>query len=475
MNTRSTRWTVGLASMGMALSLASAELVRNPTAVGTSIDVGQIVKGTLYDGSNTEGSFKGDRQVITRTGVYLTESGIYNKRLTINLTIGGLFWFSLPETKSFQTRRIQFGPGVGQAQGVYAFGDADNPAAKLQFGLFPHKYSDSKNLGEYLFRSGTYPGVITTGGWSYLNSAAYLAQGVRLTVPMLGGKLTNDLMFYMERDIEPAHDISPAYILKVNPTSFLEFSGGAVWSHGISLDSKRLSPEVNENAYSKITNKPITGAVDSATVNTPPDQLGYYTFEGVKLMGTASLDFGAMLSSDRVHPGDFKLYSEIALLGVKDQPFYYEKKSERMPLMVGVNIPTFGLLDMLSFELERYKSPFPNTNGSVLQGQLPIPINNGENPYVYDPTDPRYNDATNPEYGKDPFNMTRAELEKKMKQDDWKWSVYARRTISKGVSVYGQAASDHLRHFNFTATPAALPASSRPGQWYYVLRLEFGI
>ncbi len=469
-------FTIRLAGMSIAamtaFTTAHGELVRNPTAVGTSIDVGQIVKGTLYDGSNFPGSFKGDDQVITRTGVYLTESGVYNSRLTINLTIGGLFWFSLPETQSFQTRRIQFGPGVGQAQGVYAFGDVEKPAAKLQFGLFPHKYSDSKNLGEYLFRSGTYPGVLTSGGWSYINAAAYLAQGARLTVPMFGGKVTHDLMLYMERDLEPAHDISPAYILKLAPWPFLELSGGAVWSHGLSLNSKRLAPKVNENAYSKITNKPIFGAQDSATVNTPVNQLGYYTFEGVKVMGTAALDFGAMIGSESIEPGEFKLYTEVALLGVKDQPFYYEKKSERMPMMVGINLPTFGLLDGLSLEIEYHKSSFPNTNGSVLQGQLPIPVNNGENPYVYDPTDPRYLDTTNADFGQ---KLTPDELITKMKEDDWKWSVHARRSLSKGVSLYAQAASDHLRHFNFTATPAALPASSRPGQWYYVLRLEFGI
>src|SRR5690606_11948230 len=152
------------------------------THVGTSIDIGQIVKGDIWDGSTRVGTVK--KQTITRTGVYLTESGTYNDRLTIKLSIGGLFWFALPETKDFQDRRVQFGPGVGQAQAVYAFGEAPKqPAALLQFGLFPHKYSESINLGEYLYRSGTYPGTLISGGWSYLNSASYLAQGARLTVP----------------------------------------------------------------------------------------------------------------------------------------------------------------------------------------------------------------------------------------------------------------------------------------------------
>ncbi len=465
----------------LLLALAAplrAELERHPTQVGTNIDVGQIVQGVLYDGSQfTTTPAKGNKQVITRTGVYLTESGTYNKRLDVTLTVGGLFWFSLPEDVSFQTRRLQFGPGVGQAQGVYAFGaDPANPAAKLQFGLFPHKYSQTVNLGEYLFRSGTYPGTLVTGGWSYLNSAAYLAQGARLSVPTLDGRVTHDLTLYIERDLEPVHDISPGYLLTVRPVDGLEVGGGLVWAHGLSLNSKRLAPKVEENAYSKITNKPIKGAADTLTQNTPLDQRGYYTFKGFKTVGWASYDFGSMLGSEAIAPGSFQAYGEIALLGIENQPYYYEKRSQRMPFTFGMKLPTFGLLDLFAVEMEHHKSSFPETNGSVLQSQLPIPTNFGENPYVYDVTDPRYTDPANPQYHSEPFDSVSLSRVNSLVQDaEWKWTVYGRRKLSQGLSIYAQAASDHLRHFNFTATPAALPATAKPSDWYYVFRLELGI
>ena len=195
--------------------------------------------------------------------MYLTESGTYNEKLTVKLSIGGLFWFAIPETKDFQNRRIQFGPGVGQAQGVYAFGDdPKDPAATLQFGLFPHKYSESVNLGEYLYRSGTYPGTLTSGGWSYLNAAAYLAQGIRLNVPMLEGKLTHDFTLYMERDLEPANDLSPGYMVTYKPAAFLSLGAGLIWSHAISLNSDRLAPETDENAYYKVNGLPVKGYSD---------------------------------------------------------------------------------------------------------------------------------------------------------------------------------------------------------------------
>jgi hypothetical protein len=451
----------------LGATTAQAELVRNPTQVGTSIDLGQIVEGQIFDGqvAPTDGNGnirKTKNQTITRTGVYLTESGVYNDRLTIQLTIGGLFWFALPETRDFQDRRVQFGPGVGQAQASWAFGaDPKNPAATLQFGLFPHKYSDAVNLGEYLYRSGTYPSALVSGGWSYLNSAAYMAQGVNLTVPMLNGMLTHNFTVFLERDLQPTNDLSPGYMITARPLPFLEVGAGVVWAHAVSLNSARLAPKGTQrdpnglNIYSKSTGRPTNGdTVGSPCASGTTSDCGYYTFKGFKTAGRVGLDIGTLLGSAMIKPGDFKLYSEIALLGIEDQPYFYEKKIERMPVMVGLNVPTFGVLDRLTFEAEFRKSPFPNSNATVLQYQVPIPVENAyekdaNGVLKYDPDDAKY--------------------------DDIKWTVYARRSITTGVSLYAQAASDHLRHFNRNAVPGGESATPTASDWYYVFRLEFGI
>jgi hypothetical protein len=455
---------------GLAALPVQADLVRNPTHVGTSIDIGQIVAGTIWDeaGGNTAVG-RADGQVITRTGVYLTESGVYNQRLTISLTIGGLFWFALPEKESPESRRVLFGPGVGQAQGTYAFGaDPAKPAAVLDFGLFPHKYSDAVNLGEYLYRSGTYPGYLISGGWSYMNSAAYLAQGVRLSVPMLNGALKHDFTLFMERDIEPAHDISPGYSLTYVPIPFLTVGAGVVWSHGLPLrDASVLTPKrdkdgnlITRNIYSKTTGRPISGDTTGQGSGTPSSpcaaqvaadsanlsDCGFYTFKGFKTMARAALDFGSLLGVEGIGPGDFKLYTEVALLGVKDYPGYYDDKMERMPIMVGLNVPTFGVLNRLAFEGEYRKTRFANNIGSTFADELPLPVGQGASFPV---------DAESKTY--------------------WKWTVYANRTITQGVSIYAQAANDHLRHFDKQATPSFQPATIRNKDWYYVVRLEFGI
>ncbi len=450
----------GFTSMLLSMTLAHADLVRNPTNFGANLDAGQIIAGNIYEKGVSRG--RADGQMLTRTGVYMTESAVYNERMTIAVTFGGIFWIPLPEENSNpQNRRVLFGPGVGQAQATYAFGKNPlQPAATLKFGLFPYKYSESVNLGEYLYRSGTYPGYLITGGWSYLNSSSYTAQGAHLSVPMLGGMLNHDVTLFMERDIEPARDISPGYMLTVKPTPFVKLRAGGVWAHGLSFQSdKILTPrsgnDAIDNGYSKSTGLPIkdeptpSPCSDQISNNTPDNRpdCGYYTFKGFKVMGGGSVDLGMLLNNSAVAPGDFQLYAEVALLGVKDYPYYYDDKLERMPVMVGVNVPTFGILDKLSLETEYRRTRFPNTIGSVYQDQRPLPIGSEESPTLY--------------------------TEEKT---SWKWSVYARRSLLKGVSVHAQVANDHMRHFaSLFADPHHRPATERNTDWYYIMRLEFGI
>lgn len=473
-----------------APSAAEPEIVLHPKQVGANLDFGQIVKGEPL------GTVESDKQPLTRTGVYLTTGGTYDRKLELRMTIGGLFWYPLPESNTPE-RIVRFGPGVGQAQGIYSFGDPDSPSATLQFGLFPYKYNpDAANLGEYLYRSGTYPGSLWSGGWSYLSSANYMAQGVHFQMPMLGGKLVHDATLFMERDIEPTNDLSPGYMVTYKPTSFLEVGAGVVWSHALSLNEKRLSPKSQRNAYAKSTGKPVLGLSSVCTNSDPairalcanPDtvearqtleawaacdvdadgtadangdcsDIGYYTFRGFKTSARAALDVGTLMGGETFRPGEFKVYGEVALLGVEDQPFYYEDKSERMPMMMGVSVPTFGILDQVSVEAEYHKSRFNNTVGLLYDRQVPVPLK-----------DDGIND--------NPYNYTDAKVsadEDAFSKDDWKWSVYARKRVTEGVTIHAQAASDYLRHFGPEVKPTESAPTRTPSEWYYVVRLDFGL
>lgn len=472
--------------LAFAPKRTQAELVMEPKHIGAYVDYGQALN-------------EDDKQALNRTGVYLTVSGTHDERLQVTATLGGLFWYGFPELPS-SSRLIKFGPGVGQAQAVYSFGeDPGNPTAKLQFGLFPLKYnSDAANLGEYLYRSGTYPGYVWNGGWSYINSASHLLQGARLTIPTFGGKVTHDITLHMERDVaQPLHDFSPGYMITAKPNNFVEVGAGFVWSNAISFKPSRLAPKKENNAYVKSTGLPVKGLTDfnisacsspvatqrafcfqdtaagvadtvaaRATFNAWQDcqtngncsDIDYYTFRGVKTMARVSLDFGRLLAAPVLRPGDLKVYSEVAMLGVENQPFYYEDPLERMPIMVGVNVPTLGLFDRLAVELEYRKSRFKNTFRFPYDnlGGLPIPLaDGGESPYGY--TD-QVVDAN----------------EDKFTRDDVKWSVYATRKVTKGITLTAQFASDNLRPANGEAKPSSEPFAKGPSEWYYVVRAGFG-
>jgi hypothetical protein len=448
------------------MAIARADYERNPLGLGTTWDVGQLVKGTLNTGSND--AVPVENQFLTRSGIFLTESGTFNKRLDLKITLGALFWVPLPEAHTWLNRTIQSGAGIGQAQGDLKIGNVDNPVADLQFGVFPIKYNpDAKDLGEYLYRSGTYPGIIYTGGWSYLNSAAYLAQGLRYSMSHGGGLFSHSLTLTMERDLERNRDFDPGYLFTVKPAKFFEFGGGIVWAHAVPLkDDSALTPIKCRNAYNKKTGKALsseeikTGCTDDVA----SDTLGYYTFKGFKVAARMSFDFGTLLGMD---VDQFKLYGEWALLGIKDYPGYYDKKSERMPIMIGLDIPTFKALDMLGVEVEYKKSRFRNNMFWVMDDQpLPIPLSGTKEDYTdYDVTNPKYTAAQ-----ADSLNT-------KFEEDDLHWAIYARKQITKGMTVHAQVASDHLRHYGLQIAPIPgyAPATERTKDWYYILRLEFGI
>jgi hypothetical protein len=446
-------------------SLAGADLVRHPSAFGTNLDMGQIVDGKLNTSSNQPVIV--ENQFLTRSGIYLTESATFNGRLDIAVTVGANFWTPLPENDHWINRTVQGGAGIGQAQALYKFGEPEDPTASLQFGIFPIKYnSDAKNLGEYLYRSGTYPGVVYSGGWSYLNAAAYMAQGLHFSMPHWGGKFSHSLTLTMERDIQRNRDLTPGYMMTLKPTEFLEFGAGIVWTHGVPLGGdSSLTPIRCKNAYVISTGKPVsTVNGDVCEDNVKSDTLGYYTFRGAKASARLSFDLGVLLGMDR---NDFKFYGEAALLGFKDYPFYYDSKAERMPIMFGMNLPTFKLLDNLGLEFEYKKSRFRNTMAWPMNdAPIPIPLATTAEDYSdYDVTHPSHTPAAVDS------------MEKAFKEDDLKWSIYARKKIIPGMTVHAQAASDHLRHFAFQIAPIPgyAPATERTKDWYYILRLEFGI
>jgi hypothetical protein len=453
----------------LAIAAAAAEGDPNdsvqvaPLAISAAVDFGQIVAGRSLDpAANLDGQF------LQRTGVWLTQRATVQGRLKLTMGVGGMFWYALPEQSSVPGSLVtRFGPGISQAFGLYAFGDPEAPAATLQMGYFPYKYNpDASNLGEYLLRSGTYPGVLVTGGWNILASAGYMMQGLRLAVPLRDDRVRLDFLLPMERDLPPMYSLSPTAVATVKVLPGVEVGAGACWNHGIPIRPSKERPRVEGNRVilSRSIN-PDTAAVSGGAEYYlyTYDTTSFYTFQGLKLAGRISIDPKDWIGESILGRNDLKLYAEAAILGWKNQPFFYDKRSERMPLMVGFNFPTFGLLDILSVEVQHYRSRFENSLYQAYLNQIPVWT-------LEDPSGLALGK------GYAAAAAVAAEQEKRIAEDNLKWSLYAKKQLYKGLRLHAQVANDHMRPTDINQNPFWVPVTNRSGKdWYYLMRLDFGI
>jgi hypothetical protein len=370
--------------------------------------------------------------------------------------LSGLVWWPYGQGKSanISERVMQVKPMVPVARARWKFGDPEGTQTSLQVGTFSYKYNpDAKNLGEYLYRSGTYPGMLFTGeGWLLMNRAGNYSHGALLSVSQMGGALKHNLSLFMETVYYPVGDLSPGYDVSY-ASKWFELGGGAVWNHGLAIRPSKLAPKELSNTYMEIRGKTALGAdtvvkgrADQISAPDAPTDtsLTYWTIQGVKLMGRAALNLGHLLPEDLRGPEDLRIFVEAALLGIKDYPLYYEEKSERIPVMFGLNLPTFKLLDVFTVQGEYYKSPYSDATKFVREA-LPI--------------------------------WQTGTIDTSMADDDnFKWSLYARKAVTKSFSVYAQAASDHFRLTDATFNTSNIPLTGAWNRhWYYLFRLEFNL
>jgi hypothetical protein len=335
-------------------------------------------------------------------------------RLTTHIGFESYVWFNnMPDNaiKSGQARILDpiWSVYLHQAENVVSFDEVPG-VFKGEFGLgyFPFKYNpDAWNLGEYLFRSGTYPGWLTT---------TFDVPWPRLTGLRLSGTLFdvwhNDLLLTTEMEKYPLYDISFTWLTDLKVGRFLDV--GAGWTFARMIPFK----------YFATTPHTISSSVDNSYIN-PNGDTAFYTFQGHKVMARVSIDPKGIFTEKPaiMGPEDLKIYGEAAILGVQDQGPLYNDMWERMPMMFGVNLPMFRpvlkFLDVASVQFEYYKTPYPNNydfqqlpywQGTPLPFKVPV---EGMY-YIYD-------------------------------HDNWKWSVHLRRNFGDHFSLIGQAARDHWR------------------------------
>ena len=359
-------------------------------------------------------------------------------------------------------------------------------------GYFPYKYNGNvRNLGEYLFRSTAYPQTLSTE--FDFPKVRLLGAYARTTI---FDQLNCDLVVASNQEYMAIHDVNAAVLGSWNFRNIFEIGAGICFGSILSADSNFTSPKNNSSAY-----------ID--TVNGKPDTQ-YYTFAGTKLMARLSFDPKRLITSDGFggffSEQDLKIYTEAAMLGTKsyprafNSPIWYMSRLERIPVLFGLTWPTHPLLfylspvvpmalsytldpyhaissadeirliavggaglivgpgiwylekilakklrfDELNVEAEWWGNRYPNSQQGIVIDGLPIPFASGTS--VIDSM--------------------------KYKGDNWKWSIYGKRTFADHYQLILQAASDHMRTFALEWSRQDWEESLRsPSNWYYVVKL----
>lgn len=372
-----------------------------------------------------------------------------------------------------------------------------DPSAQLLdigIGLWNEKYNqESRNLGEYLFRSGAYPGYIYQTGFdeSFFNLA-----GIHLTSNLFG-MWRNELMLTSEIHTAPFNDFSLAYLTDVSLFKKVFNAGAGIqFFRCFSADPDQTSPKaLYKGGVIEPNPAPNYYLGDSLGV----DLLGstfydtnYYTFAGTKLMGKLAFDPKPLLGFDIFGPEDLKLYSEVAILGLKNYPlsplrnnpstgqdfgpdtsyrangsyriinkYGFDDLMQKMPIMFGFNVPAFKLLDILSVEFEYYGKKYVNA--------VPIPLGTrGHGSYNAVPSLP----TPLAQGGLSEYDSL---IYEKAGAVNWKWSVYAKKTLFNNFTITAQAARDHILNTVRGLSMQEVDneeALVKKNQWYWMLKFS---
>jgi hypothetical protein len=421
---------------------------------------------------------------------------------------------------SSRSMHFYFKNFITESRMTYFRGDKADPSFSLTFGNFDYEYDlDAKNLGAYLFRGSVYPGFLVSG---FMDPAVDESKGDILGLKMHNrwGKFSQDVIFANERSLPPAFDWSLGYVAKYNPVPGLEFGAGFNLYRFLSANSDLTTPDLAEyrsrdsaltasgNAHPydhyytegridtlrDASNQPlIDTATGKALVRYVPTVT--YTHRGIKLMAMASFDPKKALGlGGRFGEEDLILYGEAALIGVQNYGSVYDNRADRIPVMIGFNLPAFGLLDVVSLEAEWYGAKYRNNISKLTQlkySELPSPI-----PVSYNTYDPIKKNGIDPVTGRllkdstdaagnpvkvpGPIQVRGTALDiENLTQDDWKWSLFLRKTIRQHIRFTAQVANDHFRpqptHTKYADLDGtgATEFSSSMSDWYFMARLGY--
>ena len=472
-------------SVGLLSALSGAL-----AAEGTSLTIrglGWTQMGRLMHVTDTLGG--GGQQAVNLNGNWLQSSGAqFTAMASIGDNLEGAFGFggyqvyhSQGNVKQQRTMRSVFQNYITQARMTYYRGEKENPDFSATFGNLVYNYNpDVKNLGLYLLRGPVYPGYLQSGFKEFsADTTKGNVLGARFHQAL--GDFQQDLVFANERELPPTFDWSVAYVARYKAFNALEIGGGVNFYRLLPADSKL---------------EDVRNIEETGDTNNPYDTISYSN-QGVKVMGMFSMDIKKWLPPAGFGANDMRFYGEAAVLGVKDYGSYYDNVLERIPVMLGFNIPTFGLLDYCSIEVEWYGSKYRNSLGRIgtfnslsQPGLFPTPVQ----PFTSTPSpipvsyEEYYRNSSGDPTPDADGNIVlnsgdtlhvkgNAWDVENLVTDNWKWALYLEKTVHGHVTFTAQIANDHFR-----PRPAATvlneqggmsEAFTSPRDWYFMFRTSY--
>ncbi|HLP41126.1 MAG TPA: hypothetical protein VK465_06435, partial [Fibrobacteria bacterium] len=420
----------------VALSLCHAQSVIAETKMKFG-GAGWLGYGSIVSTQYKAGDNDIEGKTLISSGAQVVLAAEVNERVDIQAGVGAGGGHTLAGTFSNFGGYAPFsvGPYIAQANFTLHGKKEEDGALFLRGGLFAYDYAkENQNLGLYLLRGPVYPGFVLSGFET--KHVLPVANFLGLQVHHRISGFRQDFLIQVETEFYPYYDISPAYVASYQPGSAFRIGAGVNFHHYIPVDPS-------------LTTDTLTSRwVD--TLTTPYDTV-QLSAKGVKVMANAMVDLKALFGGmDALGPEDLKIYGEAALFGIRNEKVdkrLYGGYGNRMPKMIGINLPTFKLLDRLAFEVEHYSAPFAdNLELFNHAGKKPTPI----------PLDP----------------------DTSITKDDFKWSLYGSKVFQNHIKVSLQVASDHFRPGVFTGYGDNNPARSeavlfRPQDWYWMSKVAY--
>lgn len=335
-----------------------------------------------------------------------------------------------------ETYKLAYRAGLPKAVGIFNF-DLGYMTLNIESGVMEYTFNpDVKNLGNYMYRSSSYPLVLKTNlDYPYANIV-----GIHPEIGLLNNTLKLGSIINSITTQAPFNDFSLGFFASYSPESkFIDVGFGICADRLISVND-RATDVVNDKANLGDTTLTLRSTKIDFRINLDPK----------KLLGEGIED---MLGKE-----DGKVYFEAAMLGTKDPTLCFPVDSilpksifRRVPLLFGVNIPTFKVLDYLSFEVEFLDYPYANDWwGAIVGAPTPKPSR--------------------------PSNSDTTWVENYRTKDNWKWSVQLKKSISK-FDFIAFVANDHKFYDTFNAEIQGVTEQTlrTPKDWHWYIKLQYNL